>query len=98
MADYATKEYVEHRVSAAGLKGDKGERGAPGAGVTSGGTAGQIYAKASAVDYDGAWTDPPFPLVSFGIDENGHLILTYPESLGSVSFGVNESGHLIVTI
>lgn len=42
------------------LKGDKGEDGQPGAagqGVPTGGTAGQVLAKASGTDYDTEWVD-----------------------------------------
>ena len=42
-----------------GPKGDTGATGATGAGVASGGTAGQILAKASATDYDTEWINPP---------------------------------------
>ena len=38
------------------LKGDKGD---PGEGVPTGGTAGQILSKASGTDYDTEWVNPP---------------------------------------
>lgn len=40
---------------AQGPQGDPGPTGAPGQGVPTGGTTGQVLAKASATDYDGAW-------------------------------------------
>lgn len=49
-------------------EGDQGETGPAGPGVASGGTAGQILAKASATDYDTEWVTPKaalyFPTVS----------------------------------
>lgn len=42
-----------------GAPGPKGDPGDPGAGVSPGGTAGQILAKASDESYDTEWIDPP---------------------------------------
>lgn len=42
-----------------GAPGPKGDPGDPGAGVSPGGTAGQILAKASDASYDTEWIDPP---------------------------------------
>lgn len=42
-----------------GETGPKGDRGDPGPGVPSGGTTGQMLAKASGADYDTRWTDAP---------------------------------------
>lgn len=42
-----------------GEQGPAGEKGDPGEGVPSGGTSGQVLAKASSTDYDTAWIDPP---------------------------------------
>lgn len=42
------------------LVGPPGPRGYPGAGIASGGTAGQILTKASATDYDTSWTTPSY--------------------------------------
>ena len=44
---------------AAGAKGDDGDQGAPGVGVPTGGTEGQVLAKASSTNYDTAWINPP---------------------------------------
>ena len=46
-------------VSIKGPPGEPGPPGAPGPGVPTGGTTGQILAKASDEDYDGEWIDPP---------------------------------------
>ena len=43
---------------ATGAKGDKGDPGANGQGVPTGGTAGQILTKDSSTDYDTSWQDP----------------------------------------
>ena len=40
------------------MDGADGQDGAPGAGVPSGGTAGQVLSKASGTDYDTVWTTP----------------------------------------
>ena len=44
---------------AQGPKGDTGATGPAGPGVASGGTTGQILAKASGTDYDTEWINPP---------------------------------------
>lgn len=41
-----------------GIQGPKGDDGEPGVGFPSGGTAGQVLAKNSAIDYDTIWTNP----------------------------------------
>lgn len=42
-----------------GTAGADGAQGAPGVGVPSGGTAGQVLAKADGEDYNTEWIDPP---------------------------------------
>lgn len=42
-----------------GPQGPKGDKGDPGEGVPSGGTTGQVLAKASDNDYESEWVDPP---------------------------------------
>lgn len=42
-----------------GERGERGEQGEPGVGLPTGGTTGQIAAKASNSDYDVEWIDPP---------------------------------------
>ena len=46
-------------VSIKGPPGEPGPPGGPGPGVPTGGTTGQLLAKASDEDYDGEWIDPP---------------------------------------
>lgn len=48
--------------------------GANGAGVPAGGSAGQILAKSSGVDYETEWIDPPSSVLGFGQIAFGDLI------------------------
>lgn len=81
-------------VLASGLEG---EPGMPGTGVIPGGTAGQLFAKASAADYDTKWMDPPAAgAVVANYDSEDRLLMRFQGAVGSNVF-TEEIGNFTIT-
>lgn len=74
----------------AGSDGADGADGAPGVGVPSGGSAGQILAKASGDDFDTEWVEPPGGGGTGAVDsvngQTGAVVLDL-EDVGASAFG-----------
>ena len=82
-------------VLASGLEG---EPGMPGTGIIPGGTTGQLFAKASAADYDTKWMDTPAAgAVAANYDSQDRLLMRFQGAVGSNVFTEEIGGFNITT-
>lgn len=83
-----------------GADGQTGATGPAGPGVASGGTAGQILAKASGTDYDTEWINPPsgddLTYVAKFVQYGTNIFRLYKDSSGRPIFKMNVAGAEMV--
>ena len=83
----------------ASLKGDKGDKGEQGHGVISGGTTGQFFAKASATDYDVAWSNKLRGLIEREIPDTIYsgnaddIIIEWTSAVGGTNLPTSGTGQ-----
>lgn len=73
-----------------------GEDGAPGQGVPSGGTAGQVLTKDSSTDYDTSWADPEAGGINRNLLDNWYFVGGGSQS-GWGIFPINQRGQATYT-
>jgi hypothetical protein len=75
-----------------GVDGQDGQDGAPGVGVPSGGTTGQVLAKASGTDYDTEWVNASGGSGGHTIQDNDGISMTQRTGLQFEGMGVTDDG------